>query len=157
MIAALVAVTPLTASAFTSPDHLAFTLQPASGSVDNTIHVTVNVLDEGEEAGSSDQITLTLNSGTFDAGTATINADTGVADFTGLEIHTPGTYTITAHDDTADLDLTSESFTLTAGAPTQLKFGARPTDAYSEVSMNAFTVKTSTNTTTRPTPRTTSS
>jgi hypothetical protein len=141
LIAGLVAVTPLTASAFTGADHLVFTLEPASGSVDDAIHVTVNVLDDGEEAGSSDQITLTLDSGPFDAGTQSVAASSGVADFTDLEIHTPGTYTITAHDDTTTVpDITSDPFTLAAGAPDKLKFDAQPTDTFSEVAMSDFTV-----------------
>ena len=129
-VAGLVAVVPTEAIATAGvPDHLTFTLQPVNGTVDGTIHVTVEVRDDADAlvGDSTDQISLTLNTGSFDVGTTSLPAGGGVADFTGLEIHTPGSYTITATDDTSTgVTGTSDNFTLTHGVVTHLAFTTAP-------------------------------
>ena len=50
--------------------------------------------------GSADTINVALSSGSFAAGTTTVAASGGSASFSGLQINTAGTYTITATDTT---------------------------------------------------------
>lgn len=130
----LAITTPVTASAAT-PDHLAFTTGPTSGTADDTVAVEVTVEDAAPDnnavAGNNDSIELTLNSGTIDAGGDAVSATDGVASFT-LEIHQAGTYTLTARDATTTSldDVTSGEFTISPGAPDQLAFDAQPTDTF---------------------------
>lgn len=120
---------PITASADPGvPDHLAFTVAPASATADDAIAVEVTVQDSDNAAvaGNTDSIELTLNTGTIDVGGDPTAAADGVASFS-LEIHTPGTYTLTAHDATTSLpDIESGSFTIDPGAPTTLEWVTAP-------------------------------
>jgi hypothetical protein len=127
LVAATLILVPGSASA-AGETQLEFTLQPTSATAgDGNVTVEVSVEDSGGDPvpGNTDSITLTLNTGTIDAG-ATASAADGVAEFT-LSIHTAGIYTLTATDDTTTLPtMDSTSFTISAGAATHLVYTAGP-------------------------------
>ena len=58
-----------------------------------------NIITTGN-TGSNDTIHVALSSGTFAAGTTSVAAVNGVANFSGLQITNAGNYTITATDTT---------------------------------------------------------
>src|SRR4051812_23910332 len=122
-------IIPPTASATPGvPDHLAFTtMPPGSATADDTINVEVTVQDTDDAAvpGNTDSIELTLNTGDIDSGGDPAVASDGVAIF-ALEIHSPGTYTLAAHDATSLLDVESAEFTIDPGAPTTLAWVTAP-------------------------------
>lgn len=127
-----------------SASKLAFTAEPAgagSGGVMITQpEVTVEDAGGNPAAGNSDQITLSLTSGTGTSGASlsctsdTVAAVDGVADFAGCAIDKPGTgYTLTATDSAAGLSATSAPFDVvsgsasgTVGPPAQLVFATQP-------------------------------
>jgi hypothetical protein len=109
---------PVTINAATAAK-LAFTQQPTNTFTGTTMApaVTVAVEDASGNTVTSDTstVTLTLSSGTFASGSATISvaAVNGVATFSNLVINAAGTYTLTASDSTLT-SATSSSFTVSA-------------------------------------------
>ena len=112
-----------------SENKLAITTQPPSSvAVHTNFSVGVTVEDQfgntiSTGTGATDTIGLTLSSGTL-TGTASKAAVGGVVTFSGLQITTIGSYTITATD-TTDPGVTlsqTNPFTVTAGAPNKLVF-----------------------------------
>ena len=129
--------TAATSSSFTvsaaSPNKLVVSAQPGSITVGGTTGLTVQVQDQygnlvSSGTGSTDTISLALNSGSFNAGTTSSPAVGGVATFSGLQINTAGTFTITASDTTRVITTaTSSSFTVSAGGASKLGITAQPT------------------------------
>ncbi|HXZ82226.1 MAG TPA: hypothetical protein VED84_00565 [Acidimicrobiales bacterium] len=111
---------------------LAITTQPASSiTVGGTVSLGVTIEDQyGNQIttgnpGSTDNIGVTLSSGSFAGGTTTVAAVNGVANFTGLQINKAGRYTITATDTTEPLNVTSattNSITVNRGPASQLVY-----------------------------------
>ena len=113
---------------------LVFSTQPSTVPAGTGFSVGVTVQDQFGNTittgttGSTDSIKLTLSSTTvgFASGsTTTLNANDGVATFTGLKINTPGSYTITATDQshpTTVSSATSTQFTVSPAPPSKLVF-----------------------------------
>ena len=115
---------------------LAITTQPASsitagGTV--TVGVTIedaygNTITTGN-TGSTDTLAVALNGGSFAAGTASHAASNGTYSFTGLQINTAGSFTITASDTThsAVTSANTNSFTVNPAAASQVVWLTQPT------------------------------
>ena len=139
-----------TSSAFiispAAPEKLVFTTQPPASSPAGTI-ATVKVTIEDQygntetagNTGATDSVKLTLNTGTL-IGTATATAVGGIATFSGLGIHTAGSYTFTAKDAARSLTGTSNLFNITAAAANKLVFATQPVDSGSSSGVATFTV-----------------
>ena len=116
-------ITTATSSSFTvsagGASKLGITAQPSSIAAGGTTGLTVQVQDQygnlvSSGTGSTDTISLALNSGSFNGGTTSKAAVGGIATFSGLQINTVGTYTLTASDttNTGFTSATSSSFTV---------------------------------------------
>ena len=113
-----------------SENKLAITAQPPSSVAVHTnfsVGVTIedqfgNTITTGN-TGSTDTIALALSSGTL-TGTTSKPAVGGVVTFSGLQITSLGSYTITATDTTHSLVTLAQTntFTVTAGPPSKLVF-----------------------------------
>ncbi len=124
-------ITPAAAS------HLVFTQQPANSAVGTLGTVTVAVEDQYNNivTTNSSNVTMTLggagaglgSGGTALGGTLTVAAVNGVATFTGMHIHTAGTYTLSAADG-ALTTANSSTFTLTPDAASQVVLMAQPSN-----------------------------
>jgi len=92
--------------------------------------VTVRVEDAFNNVVSSDSstVTLTLSSGTFEAGSSTAAAATssGMATFSNLKIDVPGSYTLSADDGTLKPTGASNSFTISPATASQLVIHTQP-------------------------------
>ena len=124
---------------------VAFVQQPLSASAGATLSpaVTVRVVDSfGNRAlTDSSTISVTLSSGTFAGGsnTATAQASTGLATFSGLAIDTAGNFTLSATDG-ALTGATSVAFSISAAAASQLGFVQQPAGAAAGATLGASTV-----------------
>ncbi len=108
-----------------APDHLAFEASPHDGSVGPLPTIKVDVLDIfGNLAnGSTVQVVLAANGPGALTGTTTITTASGVAAFTGLGLQKAGAYSLTATAGSLP-PVTSDSFTISPGAPAGLAFEA---------------------------------
>ncbi len=114
--------------------HLAYQVQPgninAGGLFSPAVQVLVEDASNNVVTTDSRAISLSLNLTTGSlTGTTTVNAQNGVATFTGVSVTTLGTYTLTARDNATSGALTSASslsFTVSAGAPAKVVFGQSP-------------------------------
>ncbi len=113
---------------------LAVTSQPVGVTAGGTISLGVSVEDQFGNVvttgtGSSDVVGLTLNTGSFNGGTTSATASSGVATFSNLVINKAGSYTITAANTThtAVTSVTSASFTVSPSTASQLVFTTQPT------------------------------
>ncbi len=113
---------------------LVVTSQPAGVTAGGTISLAVSVEDQygnviTSGTGSTDTVKATLTSGTFNGGTTSVAAVSGVANFTNLVINQVGTYTITASDSTnaGITSATTSSFAVSPGSASQLAFTTQPT------------------------------
>jgi hypothetical protein len=102
MIATALGLTSVPSDAFNIPTECAFTTQPASGQPNVTLDAVVVTIQDAvgtTDTNYSGAITLALYSnsagGTL-SGTLTVNAVSGVATFSNLQIDTNGTYTLKA-------------------------------------------------------------
>ncbi len=128
------AVTQVVAQ-FGTPAQLAFVAQPtdttAGQAIDSPGGVRVAVEDAfgNVVAGDSSTVTLTLSSGTFEGGSATVSAPAsgGVATFSGLVIDAAGTYTLFAADGSL-ASAVSNSFQITPDVASKVVFTQQPTD-----------------------------
>jgi type II secretory pathway pseudopilin PulG len=105
------------------------TAQPATTiTAGGTESLSVSVEDTyGNLVSSTDPIAVTLSSGGFNAGTATVSAVGGVANFTGLQINTAGTYTISAKDNNhTTWTATTNSFTVNSAAASKIVWNTQP-------------------------------
>jgi uncharacterized repeat protein (TIGR01451 family) len=107
---------------------LAFTTQPASTNAGSTLAgVVVQIEDvDGDDAFSNNvPVTLTLNTGSFAAGTVTRNTDsTGKAAFNDLQINVAGSYALTAAASGIGVGLASansSSFDITAATASVIR------------------------------------
>ncbi|MGA2617025.1 MAG: choice-of-anchor Q domain-containing protein [Thermoguttaceae bacterium] len=124
---ALGAVQPTVAS------HLVFSTQPGNTTAGqkSTPRVQVSVEDAAGNVVLSDNsiVSLALSDNGTLSGTAAVAAVDGVATFNNLWIDTAGTgYTLSATDGKLS-GATSDSFSVTAGAPFRLAFTVQPTGA----------------------------
>ncbi len=118
-------------SATISPDaadHLSITTQPANTSAGALGTIVVQVRDQYENVVTTDTSTVDIamasGGGTL-LGTASVAVVNGVATFSALSIHTPGTFTLNVTDGSLDDDTTS-SFTISPAAATQVVFTTQP-------------------------------
>jgi adhesin/invasin len=115
---------------------LSFTQQPTTATAGSSISpaVSVTVQDAGGNTVTTSSASITIAIGTNAgggtlSGTATANASSGVATFSGLSIDKSGTgYTLTAAS-TGLTGATSSSFNINAGAANKLAFTQQPTSA----------------------------
>ncbi len=131
-------------------DHIDFTVEPSNSTANDEIAPVITILDAfgntvttGPDATA--QITLSLATGTGAiAGTVSMNAVAGVADFTGKGVHIDliGAKTITAtkadttgSGGTASMNDTSASFTIVHNSASTIDFTTEPanTDAGDEI------------------------
>jgi hypothetical protein len=125
-------------------NQLVFGQQPSTTTAGQTISpaVTVNVEDQYGNPVTSDSstVTLTLSSGTYAGGSATVStmASGGVATFTALTINTAGIYTLKATDGSLT-PANSGSFTVQSAAASTLSVAGFPTSTTAGVAHN-FTV-----------------
>ncbi len=153
MITATDATAPSISSATTSsitvnpaPEStLAITSEPSSSiTAGGSVSMSVTVEDQYNNpittgfTGSTDNISLTLNTGSFAAGTTSMAAANGLASFSGLQINTAGSYTITASDttDVSVASATTGSITVGASSAYKLQFGQQPSNTTAGVSMS---------------------
>jgi hypothetical protein len=125
-----------------APAQLVVTTQP-SGAVSGAAFTTQPVVAirdaNGNLTSSTAAVTATLFSGTGALlGTASVNAVSGVATFTNLQINVTGAKVIAFTTTTPALTVNSASFTVAAGAPTQLVVTTEPGGAADGV---AFTTQ----------------
>src|SRR5665213_993004 len=124
-----------TTSSFTviaaAPNKIAITAQPATSiTAGSSASMSVSVEDTyGNVATSTDSISVVLSPGGFVAGTTTVTAAGGVANFTNLPITAAGTnYTIKATDNANTAwTATTNSFTVIAAAPSKVIWTIQPT------------------------------
>ena len=115
-------------------DHMVFTTQPpASVQSDQTIPVTVQVLDVHDNPVAGSTVSLTLSGGDPDAtlagDTAKLTNPSGDAIFTDLSVDKVGTgYTLVASDPAITGTTPSSAFRVTPGAPDHLTFTTQPVD-----------------------------
>jgi uncharacterized repeat protein (TIGR03803 family) len=122
----------LTSTTTSTPTQLAFTQEPASGTVGSLGTLSVVVRDANGAVVTSDNSAVTIqiasetSAGTL-GGTVTVNAVNGIATFSGLSLPTAGTYTLEATDG-ALAAATTSAFTLAAvpSVGTQLAFVQSP-------------------------------
>ncbi len=116
------------------PAKLAFTVQPgnvvAGSAIAPAIQVTVEDSNGNQVASANNQITIAIgtnpSSGSL-SGTAVVNAVSGVATFSTLNINNAGTgYTLGASA-SGLTGATSSTFNVTAGAAAKLAFSVQPT------------------------------
>ena len=109
---------------------LAFSSQPSDTFTQHQLGaVSVKITDAyGNQTADNDSIQLSVNTGSFDAGTNPKNASGGAVTFSDLEIDTPGTYTLDASDTTNETvaGATSDSFDILAHADIALTMSASP-------------------------------
>ncbi len=114
-------------------DQLAIVQQPESTTAHSTISsVVVDVEDSqgGIVTTDSSDVTISVASGPGTlGGTLTVAADHGVATFSNLSLDTAGTYTLDATDGSL-ISARSDSFEISAAAPSQLGFVQYPTEAW---------------------------
>ena len=122
-----------TSGAFTvnpaAASKIVVTAQPATTiTAGGTESLSVSVEDTyGNLVSSTDPIAVTLSSGGFNAGTTTVSAVGGVANFTGLQINTAGTYTISAKDNNhTTWTATTNSFTVNSAAASKIVWNTQP-------------------------------
>lgn len=116
-----------------SADQLAIVQQPGSTSAHSIISsVIVDVEDSGGSVVTTDSSNVTISvasgPGTL-GGTLTVAAVDGVATFSNLSLNTAGTYTLGAADGSL-ISATSDSFVISAAAPSQLVFVQYPITAW---------------------------
>ncbi|MGH9260238.1 MAG: beta strand repeat-containing protein, partial [Acidimicrobiales bacterium] len=121
---------------------LVFTVQPTSttagASITPAVQVTARDAQGNTATGFTGNVTVAIGTnpggGTL-SGTTTVAASAGVASFANLSINKSGTgYTLTAAA-TGFAGLTSTTFDITPGAPTQLFFTVLPSSATAGASM----------------------
>ena len=116
--------TAITSTAFTvkpaTENKLIISPEPASSiTAGGTVSMSVTIEDTygntitTGNTGSADSIKVTLSSGSFASGTTTVAASNGVANFSGLQINTAGSYTITASDTTTGTVASATSTSIT--------------------------------------------
>ncbi len=133
-----ITVTPAAAS------QLVFGQQPSTTTAGQTISpaVTVDVEDPYGNRVTSDSstVTVTLSSGTFASGSATVSAaaSSGVATFAALQINKAGSYTLKATDGTL-ASATSGTFSIQPAAASTLSVTGFPTSTTAGVA-HTFTV-----------------
>jgi alpha-tubulin suppressor-like RCC1 family protein len=140
------AVITVTGPALGAPTQVAFSVQPTTSTAGTAFSPAIDV--EIRDANGNlvtdarNPVTLAIanNPGTATLfGTATVNANSGIARFTGLSMDKAAAgYTLVATS-TALTGATSASFTITPGAPTKLAFGAQPADVEGSVMLPAVT------------------
>jgi RHS repeat-associated protein len=120
-----------------TPTKLVFTTEPSGGQGGKAFlaQPVVTLEDAGGNpvTGNSDQVTLTITSGTGTSGAAltcahnTVTAVNGVATFSGCSVNDSGTgYTLTATDSAASLSGTSTPFNVSVGAAANIAFTTSP-------------------------------
>src|SRR5439155_18582025 len=118
-----------------APTKLVLTTQPGGAVAGSPLspQPVVSIQDQfgnTNTTGNSDVIKVTLSAGVFSTGSnnASVTASAGVATFSGLQINTAGTYTMTATDTTHTraAAATSNSFTVTPAAANKLVFTSQP-------------------------------
>jgi alpha-tubulin suppressor-like RCC1 family protein len=140
------AVITVTGPVLGAPTQLAFSIQPATATAGTAFSpaVDVEIRDANGNLVTDARNTVTLaianNPGAATLfGTATVNANSGVARFTGLSMDKAAAgYTLVATS-TALTGATSAAFAITPGAPTKLDFGTQPTDVEGNVVLPAVT------------------
>jgi hypothetical protein len=123
-----------------SASKVVFSQQPAATSVGATIPVTARVEDiygnvVSTGSGSTDSVTLAIASGPGGGkllGATNVQASGGVATFSNLSIQQSGTFTLSAGIVVSfgTLNATSNPFTITPGAATQLVFTTQPSPSF---------------------------
>ncbi len=117
------------------PNKLVVSAQPAATiTAGGTVSVGITIEDQFNNVvttgntGSTDTIHVALSSGTFAAGTTSVAAVNGVATFSGLQINTAGSFTITASDTSRGgvVTATTNSFTVNPAAENKLAITAQP-------------------------------
>ncbi|MGD1277705.1 MAG: DUF4347 domain-containing protein, partial [Tepidisphaeraceae bacterium] len=129
-----VTVTPASAS------QLVYAQQPTNTTAGSTISpaVTVDVEDQYGNLVTTDtsSVTLSVHSGSGSLnGTLTEAASGGIATFSNLSINTADNYTLTAADGSLT-SATSNSFTISPAAATQLIYVQQPTNAIAGVAIS---------------------
>jgi hypothetical protein len=109
-----------------------FVTEPASVVAGSTDSLVVDLEDQSGNIANlnNSQVTLTIASGPSGAvlgGTTTISATNGQTTFSGLTLHTAGTYTLTATDGTLS-SATSSQFTISPAAPASVEFEVPPSN-----------------------------
>jgi autotransporter-associated beta strand protein len=109
---------------------LVYGIQPSNAitGAANSPSIVVDVEDQFGNivTGDSSNVTLSIASGPGSlTGTVTVAASGGVATFSNITLHTAGTYTLTASDDSLT-STTSNSFTITAAIASRLVFEVQP-------------------------------
>jgi hypothetical protein len=116
-----------------SANHIAFTTQPSNaiGGSPFTTQPVVTIQDAGNNTVTTDTnaIALTMHSGPGALTGCSATTTAGSATFSGCMINTSGTYTLTATDTGDGLNATSASFSVDAGAASQLVFSTEPAGA----------------------------
>ncbi len=124
-------ITSATSSSFTlapaAATHLSYTAAPSNVSAGPLGTITVSVLDQYGNVVTSDTsnvtVALTSGSGTL-LGTLTGAAVSGVATFSNLALHTPGSFTLTATD--GSLTSIGANFSVTPAAADRLAITTQP-------------------------------
>lgn len=104
-----------------APARLALATQPASTTTGQTIPIAVNVVDQNGNLVTADnsQISLSLvnpPAGVTITGTPTATIQNGVATFSNISFSQPGTYTLEAIDNSDNLTIATQQFTVSAPA-----------------------------------------
>ena len=141
--------TPVSIAGTSPINSVAFTVNPAgenklaitappTGTITagGTVSVGITVEDAFNNTittgtGSTDTISVALNSGSFAAGTTSVAAANGIANFSGLQINTAGTYTITASDTTNGTvtNANTNQIIVTPSTANKLAFTTQPSGA----------------------------
>jgi uncharacterized repeat protein (TIGR03803 family) len=132
LTAASSGVTSATTPSFTislgAASKLVFAQQPTGASSGGSIGtVKVDVTDSGGNIITSNNsaVTLTISDGSAITGITTVNANSGVATFTGLSVNASGTHILSASDGSLTGAL-SNSFTITSGSASRLVIIQQP-------------------------------
>lgn len=103
-----------------SPSALQFSVQPSGGTVSSPLgsqpQVTVTDAGGNPVGATTATVTLTISSATLSCVANPVSTTTGVATFSGCEVPTAGSYTLTASAPTL-ASATSASFTIVNGTP----------------------------------------
>jgi PKD repeat protein len=115
-----------------APSKLVFGVQPQNSAAGATLTpaLTVSVRDTFDNLvdNATNNVTITVSGGANLVGTASINAVSGVATFSTLNVTTAGTgFTLTAASNSLQ-SATSSPFDIAAGPPSQIGFNVQPSD-----------------------------
>ena len=122
---------------------LAFTSVPSSAVAGQTFSVTAKLLGANDQPveGDNSEVTLYIASGPITETINTVQAQNGVATFSGLSLTKAGNYNFRASDSTYNLtSLPSSTLTLRPATASQLSFYTPPVDASAGSTMQPVVV-----------------